>query len=326
MRLMTTTRGALRRFWFAGCDPAPAGLFRIGLGLFLVILYVALLPSWERYYGEQGVLATAPAGRDWLDVYAWAGPRVPALLWGWLGLGAALAFTVGFKTRLATMLLFLLELSRSHHGRFLINGEDLVVRMFLFYACFAPLHRSWSIDALRRDVASPDRDREQPSVWPLRLMQVNFLLIYVLSLPNKLMDDEAWLTGDAVYWSIVNDMWGRWPWPSFFFDGGGALSKLATYGTIVVEGLTPWLIWSRRTRRWAIAAIVSMHLGIVVILQNVAFFSVSMIVGFLLFLTPEEARSVVGTLRRWGVTLVRRLGTAPQRAEAAAPVTVRAEA
>lgn len=313
MRILTAMRAALRRFWFDGCDPAPAALFRIGLGLFIAVLYVALLANWERYYGEQGVLASWPR-RSWLDLYTWAGPRVPTLFWGWLGLATALLFTAGLKTRWATVLLFVLELSRSHHGRFLVNGEDLVVRMLLFYACFAPLNRAWSMDALRRRGAHPDPAWERPSVWPLRSMQVNFLLIYVLSLPNKLMDDSAWLAGDAVYWSIVSDMWSRWPWPSLFFDYGGAFSKVATYGTIAVEGLAPWLVWFSRTRRWAIVALVSLHLGITFILQNVSFFSVSMIVGFLLFLTPEEARGVVALLRRCGNSLAQPIRSAPAAA------------
>ena len=294
------------------CDPRATGPFRIGLGLFLVVLYCALLPNWERFYGARGVLAWARSYPDWTDVYRWAGTGVPAVLFGWMSLAFALAFTVGFKTRWVTVALFLLELSRSHHGRFVTNGEDLVLRMLLFYACFVPLGRAWSWDAwrARRSGAEP----ASFPVWPLRAMQVNFLLIYVLSLPNKLVDDVAWLNGEAVYWSVANSTWGRWPWPSLFYDYGAALSKVATYGTIVVEGLIPWLAWFRRTRRWAIAAGVSLHLGIVVMLQNVAFFSASMMVGWLLFLTAQEAHAIQRAARRWGRALVpkpRRFGDEP---------------
>ena len=154
---------------------------------------------------------------------------------------------------------------------------DLVLRMLLFYACFVPLERAWWWDArrARRMGTAP----EPFPAWPLRCMQVNFLLIYVLSLPNKLADDVGWLNGDAVYWSVANSTWGRWPWPNLFYDYGAALS----YGTIVVEGLVPWLVWLRPTRRWAMAGGIGLHLGIVVLLQNVAFFSVAMMVGWLLW-------------------------------------------
>jgi hypothetical protein len=304
VRYLKAAWKGLGRFWLDGCDPAPAGLFRIVLGLFIVLLYLLLLPSWERYYGADGVLATGPQYADWMDIYYWAGPGVPALVWGILGLLAALAFTVGWRTRAAAVVLFVLELSRSHHGRFVSNGEDLVVRMLLFYACFAPLGRAFSLDARRVPRGRPAAEPDRPSVWPLRMMQVNLLLIYLLSLPNKLIDDEAWWNGDAVYWSIVSDMWSRWPWPALFFDYGGAMAKIATFGTVVTEGLAPWLVWFRRTRPFALAALVSMHLGIAIILQNVTFFSLSMIVGLLLFLSPGEARAVVRVARRAAAALL----------------------
>ena len=91
MCALTAWRGAWRRFWFGPCDPGVTGPFRIGLGLSLLVLYGALLPNWQRFYGAQGVLASARFHPDWLDVYRWAGPDVPALLFGWLSLACAAA-------------------------------------------------------------------------------------------------------------------------------------------------------------------------------------------------------------------------------------------
>ena len=52
-------------------------------------------------------------------------------------------------------------------------------------------------------------------------MQVNFALIYAISLPHRLVDDISWWNGDALYYTIANDMWRRWPWPEAFCLLGG---------------------------------------------------------------------------------------------------------
>ncbi|MSR82771.1 MAG: hypothetical protein EXS58_07580 [Candidatus Latescibacteria bacterium] len=60
-----------------------------------------------------------------------------------------------------------------------------------------------------------------PIIWAVRAMQVNFALIYAISLPHRLVDDISWWNGDALYYTIANDMWRRWPWPEAFCLLGG---------------------------------------------------------------------------------------------------------
>jgi hypothetical protein len=120
-------------------------------------------------------------------------------------------------------------------------------------------------------------------------MQCNICLIYLISLPFKLVDDAAWLDGTAIYLAMTNDIWSRFPWPQLFY--GGILSPLFTYGTIVVEGLFPILVWIRSTRWVALTAITSLHLGIAVCLQNVTFFTLSMVCSFWVFVPGEAVRN-----------------------------------
>src|SRR5205823_4538597 len=141
------------------------------------------------------------------------------------------------------------------------NGEDLIFRMVLFYSCLMDLNRTLAVDqwmATRPD-SKPALSQAWPLAWPVRLMQINIVLIYVISLPNKLADDAAWWNGHAIYLSVVSNLWSRFPWPSLFF--GGLLSKLFTYGTIMTEGLFPILVWFKKTRLYALAAIAALHLG-----------------------------------------------------------------
>ena len=126
-------------------------------------------------------------------------------------------------------------------------------------------------------------------IWAVRAMQINFIAIYFFSLPNKLADDIAWINGDAIYMSMVSDMWSRQFCPRLFYLFDGLFSKIVTYGTILVEGTFPILVWFPKTskaRLISILALASMHIGIAISLNGVAFFSLSMVCGLISFIPP----------------------------------------
>ena len=125
-------------------------------------------------------------------------------------------------------------------------------------------------------------------MWSVRLLQINVALVYAISLPYKLADDAAWTDGTAIYWAVTSNLWGRWPWPELFY--GGLVSTVLTYGTITVEAAFPLLVWFRKTRMSVIVALAGLQVGIVLFLQNVTFFSLSMVCALLLFVPPSLAR------------------------------------
>jgi hypothetical protein len=288
-QLIKSIAHAWDRFWFARFDPLSVGMFRIFTGLLMTVMFLCLYPNWERYYGIDGVLSMGNAlshrpFEDWWCIFNYTEPYFSIQVWWWISLFTVLCFTVGFKTRWATILLYIIQVSIIHRNRFAINGEDLVFRMLLFYACFAPLGHSLSVDSWLH------KPKTLPMIWPVRLMQLNFLLIYVISLPNKLVDDMAWHNGQAVYYSFVSNLWARGIGTSLFY--GGFLSKMATFGTILVEGLSPILIWFRKTRIPAILALASLHIGIALFLQNVAFFSLAMVCALWIFVPVETLKLI----------------------------------
>jgi hypothetical protein len=295
------------RLWFQTYDPLPAGLFRISLGLLLTAMYLALWPNWARYFALDGVLSLndptlPPMSDDWWSLFYWL-PEVPFHLFWVLGLVAALAFTVGWKTRFWTVVLFALETSMIARNRWGINGEDLTGRMLLFYSCFAPLGAAVSVDAWlarRRARKTEAPAPSSPRIWPIRLMQINIAAVYVFSLPAKLRDDVAWLNGEAIYYSVVSNMWSRVPWPQLFY---GPLSTFMTYFTLVAEASVPLLVWFSRTRPFVVAAIASLHLGIAIMLKNVTFFSLTMVCGLFVFVSSTQVRWVWARLQTLGKRL-----------------------
>jgi hypothetical protein len=165
------------RFWFARIDPVSAGVFRVFLGGLLTLFYVANCLNWERYYSPDGVasvtvLDPTRAQQSWWNVFAWAEGLIPLGNFWWLGLFCAVCFTVGLNTRLSTVVLFALQASMVHANRMVANGEDLVMRMLLFYSIFAPLDEALAVDAwLDRKFRKRPRT-DAPMAWPIRLMQL----------------------------------------------------------------------------------------------------------------------------------------------------------
>jgi len=289
---------AWNRVWFSRFDPVSIGVFRILLGALITVFYLVLSPNWERFYAADGVASVNEIGNlnDPWTVFHWTEPNLPIRVYWCIGVIAAIFFTLGWKTRLCTVVLFILECSLLNRSLPAMNGEDVVFRMLLFWGMFAPLGHRLSLDSFLKKRRGEQVEGELPRIWAVRGMQINFLLIYVISLPNKLVDDVAWWNGDAIYLAVVSNMWSRCPWPEMFYAVDGLLSKLFTYGTIIVEGSFPLLVWFDRPRLYAICAIASLHLGIAVMLNGVTFFTLSMVCALWSFVPAEVTWKLIQRL------------------------------
>lgn len=294
---MTRLFRAWDRFWFAPIDPLPAAVFRVTLGTLIVLDLLAAHPNWDRFYAADGMLSLVdptvpPVPQGWWSAFWWSEGWLPVRAYWWLGMVAALAFTLGWHTRLATILLFVVVASCVRRTPVAVNGEDLVFRMLLFYACFTDLGLTFSLDARRRG----GLPATLPPRWPIRLMQVNLALIYLISQPYKLASDPAWLDGDAMYYVMVNRTWSRFPWPSLYYSQW--IAEVSTYGSLVVELALPILVWIPLFQPWVVVATAALHVVIAVELQSVAFFSLAMVAGLAVFLTAADLQRLTEPVRR----------------------------
>lgn len=318
---MTTFIHGWNRFWFSRFDPISLGLSRVFLGMLMVIYYVALIPNWNRFYGPDGARSAYDAvygfsqqEADWWSVFYWTEEWLPIDVFWYVGFAAAICFTIGWQTRIATVLLWIMENSMLHVFLYAMNGENVLFRMYLFYGMFAPLGYRLSIDSyLQRRVrqksqqatldsqqrikvrtASRSHSPQLPCIWSTRALQIGIALVYFISLPNKLADDVAWYEGDALYLAITSNQWSRFPWPELFYQWDGLLSKIFTYTTILVEGTFPFLVWFEKTRLWVLLPLIGMHLGIALALQNITFFTLSSAAALWVFAPPDLSRKIIG--------------------------------
>ena len=277
------------RFWFSRQDPLPLAITRIGVGLIWLAFLAVTATSWHRYYGYDGILSL---GDTDLNALRKVGPASVITLsdgvfdiscWWWIGLAMATCLTIGFQTRLATIGMFLFASALIQRAPIVVNGEEMVTRMLLLYGCFSPWGQRLSLDSLLQ--RNKNSDEELPLVWSWRMMQINFVLIYAISVPYKLVDDIDWLNGNALHWTVASDMWWTRGWMSDLTLGyGGILRRLLTWGTIFVEASFPILVCFRWTRLPITLAIMSLHLGIAYCIPGVTLFTLTMVAGATMFI------------------------------------------
>ena len=188
---------------------------------------------------------------------------------------------LGLYTRASALLTLLLWLSLYVSNPFVGSGGDAVLRMTLFYLCFADAGQRWSFDSRMRERRGGVRPL-MPAWFSATLHNLAVILIihqvvmvYVASAFWKLQS-SVWRDGTAVYYPLQTDAyspWNDWLHPVY---ASAPIIAGATYMAIVVQLFFPVLLIYRPTRMVALVLITGMHLGIG-IFMGILYFSLVMI-------------------------------------------------
>jgi hypothetical protein len=297
MMLISRIRRNWNPFFFTPLDARPVALFRILSGCLMCWFMAAALPNWHRFFAADGMISLVSPSLENTRVnssfgmFYWTEGIIPITAWWFVGMGLSLMFLLGCKTRWATVGLYFFIEAMLKRNPYIANGEELVLRMCLLYLALVNCGAVWSLDAMKAARQGRPACPVVPG-WPVRMMQINIAMIYVISLPYKFAQDPAWVTGDAMHWTVASDMWGPFEHPWLTLAFGGLLRKLMTFGTVLVEAIFPLAVWFRPTRRTAIIAIAGLHLGIALTIPNVTHFTLSMVCAFAAFLTSEDMNTL----------------------------------
>ena len=213
----------------------------------------------------------------------------------------ALLFALGWRTRLVTPVLLVLWVSLTQQNPLVSDAGDVVVRLVLFYLCFADLSAHWSLDARRRTraAAHPDRARRiaVPAEWvnlfhnaAVIAVACQVFIIYVSSAMYKIQG-SAWDNGTAIYYPMHMHLLDAFPMLNSMITNHLSIVFVATYGTVYLQLFFPFLQLTRPTRMLALAGIIGMHVGIGIFLA-LPFFSLSMIGADMIFLRDETVARV----------------------------------
>lgn len=283
--------GRLREFWVGETDIAPVALFRILFGLLLFNWFWQLFPNLTAFFTDEGILPRHELARsysDRLSLLNLSGEWWPvATLWA-VSCAVAALLTLGWHTRVMSMLAFALVSSFSWRDPLILDGSDLVFRVVPLWLAFTSAGDRWSIDALRRDRAPIVRG------WalPIRILELQIAFIYLATGLEKLGGID-WIEGTAAYYALQLEHTFARPWAAAFAVQP-VLSHLISWYTLAVElsflplAMAPF----RVTRTVAALAAGGMHLGIL-LLMNVGNFPLVMLAACVLFAPPEWVRRIM---------------------------------
>ncbi len=275
-------------FWFRPHHLTTAGFFRVLVGFTVLSKLLMLLPVLGDFFSERGMLTLAQS--------QWVHPLPRICLFDYLPLDCApaffgvllvlaLMFTFGWLTRLTTILLFVGLLSIDNRNPWITNSGDRLLTLMLFYGIFSPWGGALSVDrllALFKGDLSPTPPYGQG--WAMRLMQLQICTMYLWSTVIKLRG-QSWPAGEAVYWMTRNIERTRWPTPILPNTMIGV--NLLNYFTLLVEGFFPFTVWAKRSRPYAIAGGLLLHLGIEQSM-TIQIFGPLVMSAYLLFYSGEE--------------------------------------
>jgi hypothetical protein len=287
---------AWNAFWFGPVSARPLGLFRIVFGLVTLANLAFLSFEMDYWLTDVGLLR----GTEALEV---AGPMRPSPL-NWVQdptsmrvffaatAAVAVLVTIGWRTRLMSVLLFLMMLAIHHHNVLTSSGADTLVMIITFYVMLCPCGAAVSLDARReaRRRGTPAEPLILP--WSQRLIQLQISLIYFNTAILK-CNGSTWLNGTALHYVLNNSEVGyfrldpltRYP----------VTVNILTHGAVLIEFALAFLLWFRATRPWTILAGLALHGGIH-LMVNIPIFGEMMVACYICFLQPDEVAVVLRRL------------------------------
>lgn len=182
-----------------------------------------------------------------------------------VGVIAALALTLGWQTRVATIVSWGLFISLNRRVSSMCSGGDDLMRLMLFWSIFLPLGARWSLDAMRQSARGLSPRLPQKEFFSAATVAILLQLCYVYLFTGifKAMS-PVWQDGTAVQIALQYEVHVR-PW-GLALNEQSSLLRLLTFATLVAELLIPMVMLLPMKRPWlrlvGVMAMVSFHLGI----------------------------------------------------------------
>ena len=288
--------------WFIADRHSSYGIavMRIASGAFLLGWLLVNLPIASRIWG--------PGSAYWqpyreilgyngvFGALQHAGP-VPFWLWYVATIALALAFTLGWRTRIVTPLLFIFYTTLNGQNTPISDGGNYFIRIMLIYLILMDVSRRWSLDARRR-ARQESPETQTGSVLHnigLCLVIAQICTVYLEAGLYK-VQGTLWQNGTAVYYPLQSVAYGIFPPLADLLTYFALPVFIATYVTVLAQIAFPFMLFHRITRRIVLLALLGMHLSIAVVM-GLPFFSGIMASADAVLVSGATWVAIVGWLR-----------------------------
>ena len=277
--------GILQRLF--AIDVRSLAFFRVCIGMVLLVDLLTRSMAIEQHYSDLGIL---PREALWqlfiLSKWHWSFHALTGSVAGQsilfvFAITCAVALVFGYRTRLATVLSWLLLASLHARNPMLQYGGDHLLRMLLFWSIFLPLGSYWSIDRMRGTVAQGGPTRHISMASAAIMLQM-FMLYFFSSLFKR---NEVWQGGEGLQLAFSNYMFSK-PLAHHLLEYPEFLEQ-ASFVIPWLQLLVPFLLFVPwRTVRFRMAAILLLagfHVAIEFLLET-GMFQYAGLSGLILFL------------------------------------------
>lgn len=296
----------LIKTWFT-IDKRILGIYRIFFGL---LIFSDILRRWETrhiFYSNDGIVhhynttsyfSILNILNDYLQPWI-----IDSIFL--FGLFFSILFIIGYKTKFSQLISVIILISLHNRVILVENAGDFVMNCMMIWTLFLPLGSAISIDSLKNslkkynDSTTNDLNNsikyESHNYSSIAYFAILFQIsaIYFFTGLNKTGTD--WMSGTAVHYLYQLDTFLT-PFGYFVKNFVNlTFSKIATYGTLILEFLVPILLFSpfytRYLRQIAVLSLIAFHIVIMFSL-SIGLFSQTMIVSFILLLDGKLIDSI----------------------------------
>jgi predicted DCC family thiol-disulfide oxidoreductase YuxK len=288
-------KNELRRTYFE-LDPRTLAFGRIFFALVLIGDLLRRIPWIREFYTNAGVLPNhtvlwrPPIARSFSLFFMSSLPEESAI-WFAICFVCFFFFLIGWRTRLFHVLSFVMTTSLHNRMLFAENWGGVAIAALMVWTVWLPMGRRISVDAVlaslrARRHETPDdlaAGLPAPDNTPARSLAVFGLLlqiaiIYWFNFVHK--SGVTWKDGSAVYYVLHQERIITWLGLQIREHVPYAVTKLLTFGTLVIEAAAPFLILTpvfwRVTRPLTILLLAGLH-GSIAAMTNLGIFSAAMI-------------------------------------------------
>ena len=279
-----------------------ASVFRLIAGGTILIQYLINYGQRHYLFGPDGVWPYAKFAAELahsrnFSIYAWSASPWYFEVAFHLGVLAAALWTIGWRTRVLTPLVYVFWWSLHQRFPVLWDGGDNVMQLVLIYAMFANLGAHFSLDARRL------AGRPPPPPWLAMFHNAAMIafgaqisLVYATAGMFK-VQGETWRQGTALYYSFRGGQF-IWPGVSELLYQSAWFTTAVSYLTVFFQISFPYLmLMNRFTRTVAVCIGVTFHVGIALFLGLFSFSFFMMSVDLAL-IGDDEYRALFRFLKR----------------------------
>jgi vitamin K-dependent gamma-carboxylase-like protein len=299
--------GEVRRFASVKHRTIALSFLRISIGLTVLVYYLQHILQREYLWDDAGLVPFSLFQqimqlRHGFSLYLLSPSFLYQTAVFYLGLAVTIAFILGYRLRISSILFYVFTWSLFERNIFLLTGGDNFLYLVAFFLIFADCGAHFSLDA----ISGRSRTQSRPFAamvhnYAVLAIIIQLSLVYLTSAFYKI-EGPLWQNGTAIYYVLRLSEFNLSPFARHFYDTE-TIVRLLTWGTVVFEMSWPFLVWNRRTKPFVALGAVFMHsmigyfmglvwFSFVFIVAQVVIFKDSELIGY-----AARVREVAGSAR-----------------------------